>query len=63
MTARVVLIKGAVAREREISFGSLSVKSAIGTFRTWRNVRLESVMRCTADIDRALSASPFCILE
>jgi hypothetical protein len=29
MTARVVLITGAVAREREISFGSLSVKSAI----------------------------------
>ena len=29
LTARIVLIMGAVARQREISFGSLSVKSAI----------------------------------
>jgi hypothetical protein len=27
--------------------------SFIGTFRTWRNVRLESVMRFKADIDES----------
>jgi hypothetical protein len=33
----------------------------IGTFRTCRNVRLESAMRCTADMDRALCSGPVCV--
>jgi hypothetical protein len=27
------------------------MKSPVGTFRTWRDVRVESVMRTKADID------------
>ena len=37
--------------------------SESGTFRTWRDVRLESAMRCTADINRTLCASSLCIFE
>jgi hypothetical protein len=27
--------------------------SLIGTFRTWRSVQLESVMRCKADLEES----------
>jgi len=38
-----------VPAQSEVSFGA-GRWSAWGTFRTWRNVRLESVMRIKADI-------------
>ena len=50
------------ARQRgdrmEILFGAVH-ESAYGTFRTWRDVRLESVMRTKADVRRPLQIYGF----
>jgi hypothetical protein len=35
--------------------------NSIGTFRTWRDVRLESAMRSKADVDYANRSAPACV--
>jgi len=47
--------------EETFAFQTKGRLSASGTFRTWRDVRLESVMRAKADL--AAPAWPQCVLE